>query len=75
MQLDLPHQPLQLPLLQNQPLPHHPPPLKDLPLLQLNPLQDVDRLNIMMINGVMMKITMLIAAMMVEHAVTTTFQV
>ena len=67
MQLDLPHQPLQLPLLQNQPLPHH--------HYQLNPLQDVDRLNIMMINGVMMKITMLIAAMMVEHAVTTTFQV
>jgi hypothetical protein len=65
MQLDLPHQPLQLPLLQNQQLPHHP----------LNPLQDVDPLNIMMINGVMMKITMLIAAMMVEHAVTTTFQV
>ena len=46
-----------------------------LPLLQLNPLQDVDRLNIMMIHGVTMKITMLVATMMVEHAVTTTIQV
>ena len=37
--------------------------------------QDVARLNGLMINGVMMKITMLNATMMVEHAVTTTFQV
>ena len=37
--------------------------------------QDVDRLNGLRINGVTMKITMLIATMMAEHAVTTTFQV
>jgi hypothetical protein len=35
----------------------------------------VGGLNGLMINGVTMKITMLIATMMVEHAVTTTFQV
>ena len=46
--------------LEHQPLPHY---------------QDVGRLNGLMINGVTMKITMLIATMMVEHAVTTTFQV
>ena len=47
---------------------HHPHPT-------LPHYQDVGLLNGLMINTVMMKITMLIANMMVEHAVTTTFQV
>ena len=51
---------------------HHPDPDPTQPL----PLYlDVCFLNGLMTNTVMMKITMLNANMMVEHAVTTTFQV
>ena len=49
---------------------HHPNPEQQLPHYQ-----DVGLLNGLMMNTVTMKITMLIANMMVERAVTTTFQV
>jgi hypothetical protein len=49
---------------------HHLDPTQPLPLYL-----DVCFLNGLMTNTVMMKITMLNANMMVEHAVTTTFQV